>query len=114
MFNQSPPLEDKEAVTAEVVKDAADGNSDAVIVDVRMPDEYAEGHIGGSLLLPLPELSEKLSEIPDKTKKIYVYCRKGVRGASAAGQLKDLGYTNVHNMTGGIEAWTEKGFPTVK
>ena len=101
-------------VTIDTVKEAADKKFDAVIVDVRMPVEYAQGHIDGSLLLPLPELVENLSKIPDKTKKVYVYCRRGIRSANAAEQLKSLGYTDVHSMSGGIEAWIEKGYPTVK
>lgn len=105
---------DKTAVDVDVVKEALDNKANITLVDVRTPEEYAEGHIGESVLVPLQELQEQLEKIPDKTKTIYVYCRRGVRGVQAVEVLKNLGYTDVRNMLGGIEAWMLKNYSIQK
>lgn len=110
MYNPFSFLKDKDEVSVDVVKDAMESKAPVTLVDVRNPDEYTEGHIKNSLLLPLPELLGLVSKLPDTSKTLYVYCRRGIRGARAVAELKRVGYTDVHNMTGGIEAWTEKGY----
>jgi len=84
-----------------------------VFIDVRTPEEYAEGHIAGARLIPLQELAQRLSEVP-KDKRVYVYCHSGRRSAAAARQLAEAGFTNIENIVGGITAWLEAGYPTVK
>ncbi len=109
--------QDETAVDVDVVRETLDKKTNITLVDVRTPEEYAEGYIAGSVLVPLQDLQgaqEQLGKIPDKEKTLYVHCKRGVRGAQAVDILRSLGYKDVHNVTGGIEAWTEKGFPTVK
>lgn len=84
-----------------------------VLIDVRTPEEYAEGHIQGAKLIPVQELQTRLNEIP-KDKQVYVYCRSGKRSAKAAGILAGTGFTNIENVLGGITAWQQSGYPTVK
>jgi phage shock protein E len=83
-----------------------------VLVDVRTPQEYAELHIPGSILIPLDTLkTEAEKKLMDKKAIIYLYCRSGNRSASAAKTLVELGYSKVYNI-GGISSWpfeTEKG-----
>lgn len=76
----------------------------AVIVDVRTPQEYAQGHIGGGINIPLGEISTFPQHVEDKKTPVYVYCRSGARSASAAQALREMGYTHVTNA-GGIMSW---------
>lgn len=83
-----------------------------VLVDVRTPEEYADVHIPGSILIPLDTIKREANKkLTDKEATIYVYCRSGNRSDSAAKILAELGYTKVYNI-GGITSWpyeTEKG-----
>ncbi len=85
-------------------------NPDVLLLDVREPDEYEAGHIPGIMLIPMGEVADRLSEIPqDKT--IIVTCRSGNRSAQIADLLRSSGYSRVHNMEGGLLAWLEAGHP---
>jgi phage shock protein E len=79
----------------------------AKLVDVRMPDEFASGHVPGAVNIPLHELSSRLSEIGPPTTKVVVYCRSGSRSASALKSLQRAGYANVYDM-GPASAWPGK------
>ena len=79
----------------------------AVLLDVRTPQEYREGHIPGSQNVPLQQL-DKVEEVTEnKDTILYVYCRSGARSRQAVSLLKHMGYTNVHNI-GGIAAYSGK------
>ena len=75
-----------------------------LILDVRQPNEYEEGHIPGAKLIPLPDLSERLDEIDAKQEKI-VYCAIGGRSRVAAQMLSGKGLENIYNLAGGFKAW---------
>lgn len=85
-----------------------------VLLDVRRPEEFAEGHIEGAINIPLEDLMANLSQLPDKTAKIIVYCKSGHRAAMATQALIQNGYTTVLNLGGGIGAWIAAELPTVK
>jgi sulfur-carrier protein adenylyltransferase/sulfurtransferase len=86
----------------------------AVLVDVREPDEWANGHIPGALYIPRGFLELRIEEkIPDKAGEVIVYCAGGTRSAFGAKSLQDLGYTNVSSMTGGFGKWKESGYTIV-
>ena len=76
----------------------------AVLLDVRNMDEYAAGHIPGSINLPLPVISEAEQRIPNKATPLFIYCLAGTRSSRAISALKAMGYTNLHNI-GGIRSW---------
>ena len=79
----------------------------AVLLDVRTPQEYREGHIPGSQNVPLQQL-DKVEEVAEnKDTVLYVYSRSGARSRQAVSLLKHMGYTNVHNI-GGIAAYSGK------
>ena len=79
----------------------------AVLLDVRTPQEYREGHIPGSQNVPLQQL-DKVEEVTEnKDTVLYVYCRSGARSRQAVSLLQAMGYTNVHNI-GGIAAYHGK------
>lgn len=90
-------------------------NGSTALVDVRTPEEYAEGHLPGASNCDWKAedfLSQMESAFPKGT-PIAIYCRSGRRSAEAAAALSKAGYT-VCNMLGGYLAWTEAGKPTTK
>ena len=76
-----------------------------IILDVRTPEEYAEGHIPGAINVPNEEIgTTEIAELPDKSQLILVYCRSGRRSKEASEKLVGLGYTNIVEF-GGILDW---------
>ena len=79
----------------------------AILVDVRTPQEYRDGHISGSKNVPLQTI-DKISSVADnKNIPLFVYCYSGGRSRQAAAMLQHMGYTNVQNI-GGITAYSGK------
>ncbi|MFN3179033.1 MAG: rhodanese-like domain-containing protein [Thermus sp.] len=85
----------------------------AVVVDVRTPQEFAEGHVPGAINLPVEAVAQWADTLP-KDKPVYLYCRSGNRSRQAAEYLKRKGYTNLYNLEGGILAIQREGFPLVR
>ena len=76
-----------------------------IIVDVRRPDEFNEGHISGAINIPNEEIAGSMPPaLPDKNQLLFIYCRSGNRSKEAAQKLADMGYTNVYEF-GGINTW---------
>ena len=87
----------------------------AILLDVRSPEEWAEGHAQGARFLPFREVDEKAAKIlPDKDAPIVTYCAVGGRAAIAAHSLRQLGYTHVVAMKGGIDDLKAAGQPLQK
>lgn len=107
-FNDGLIEEDEKgykSITSEDAKLELDKNSNIFLLDVRSQEEYDEGHIPNSMLMPVDELENLvLHEITDKNAKIFVYCAAGSRSEIACEKLVNLGYTNVYNL-GGIIDW---------
>jgi len=99
------------SITPKEVYEIIKNNEDYLIIDVRGPEEYAEGHIETAKLIPVSELEDSLGELPDD-KPIIVYCRSGKRSRSAADILIENGFGNVYDM-GGIIDWQAEGYPVV-
>jgi rhodanese-related sulfurtransferase len=98
----------------DVKQGAALQNRGALLLDVREPDEYAQGHAPGSTLIPLGQLEQRLSEITSyKNKPVAVICRSGRRSAQAAKLLDQAGFSTVSNVEGGMLAWQKAGLPVV-
>lgn len=79
----------------------------AVLLDVRTPEEYAEGHIEKSKNIPLQSIEQTEAVIKDKSTPLFVYCRSGGRSTQATSILKRMGYTHVENI-GGILSYNGK------
>lgn len=79
----------------------------AVLLDVRTPQEYREGHIPGSRNVPLQSIGEGSGIPAGKDAPLFVYCHSGARSRQAAGLLTRIGYQNVKNI-GGMAAYTGK------
>ena len=85
-----------------------DENKDYVIVDVRTPDEYKEGHIPNAINIPNETINETVyDKLQDKNQLILIYCRSGSRSRQAAYKMQKLGYTNLVDF-GGIINWKGK------
>lgn len=84
--------------------------SGASVLDVRNPDEYQEKHVPGAVLVPLPQLADRIGDVPEG-RPLYVICAKGGRSMQAATAMKaKLGW-DVVNVAGGTEAWAAEGRP---
>lgn len=79
----------------------------AILLDVRTPEEYKEGHIPGSVSIPLAALPARYNELGALDTPLFVHCLSGGRSGQAVSFLKRAGYTNVKNI-GGINAWRGK------
>ena len=79
----------------------------AILLDVRTPQEYREGHIPGSKNIPLQEIGRISGIAGKKNTSLFVYCHSGARSRRAAGELQRMGYLHVKNI-GGISAYTGK------
>ncbi len=77
---------------------------DAVLLDVRTKEEYAEGYIPGSINIPLDDILEVENIVPDHEKQIFVYCLRGSRSKKAVSKMKMLGYKNAVSI-GGIASY---------
>jgi rhodanese-related sulfurtransferase len=74
-----------------------------VLVDVRRPKEYAEGHVQGAINIPVGEIADRLDELP-RDRPIVVYCRSGGRAAKAMKLLNENGFDKVQSL-GGMSNW---------
>lgn len=111
MFQQLFGRSRVQEVTAEQTK--ARQKAGAVIVDVREPYEWSEGHIPGALLIPLGSLARRSGEL-DPSKDVIAVCRSGNRSISAALILQRAGFTQVSSMSGGMISWMRNRFPTTR
>ena len=85
------------------------------LIDVREEDEFAICRLDWAELLPLSQLAEQAPlRLVDKDKPVVVYCHHGMRSAHAAHYLRSIGYEEVYNLTGGINAWAERVDPEMQ
>lgn len=109
-------------ISAADADEAIKKNPDTLVLDVREPAEWAEGHVPGALLVPRGMLEAKADleyanrepRLADRTQPIIVHCASAARSAMAAAVLQQMGFTNVRSLAGGIVAWKEKGLPIEK
>jgi adenylyltransferase/sulfurtransferase len=98
-------------MTPEELKQRLDAGDDLFVLDVRDPHEYQICNLGGHLI-PLNDLPKRVGEL-DPAREIVVHCKLGGRSAKAVDFLKQAGFTRVHNLAGGINAWSERVDPKV-
>lgn len=86
---------------------------ETTIIDVRTPEEFAEGHLAGALNIDVngPDFAERIAAL-DPAGTYAVYCRTGNRSAVAVDHMVDQGFESVYHLGGGIVAWTDAGHPT--
>ena len=101
----------KRDMTVEEFKQRLDKGDDLFVLDVREPHEYQICNLGGHLI-PLNDLPKRVSEL-DSSREIVVHCKMGGRSAKAADFLRQAGFSRVHNLAGGIDAWSKDVDPSV-
>jgi len=106
--NAPPPVNQ---MTVHVLKQKLDDGEDLVLIDVRGDDERAKGSIEGSK--PWNDAAMDLVESLPKDAEIIIHCHMGGRSQALADALRRRGYTNLHNVSGGIKAWAEEIDPTL-
>jgi rhodanese-related sulfurtransferase len=86
-----------------------------VILDVRTPDEFAEGHLEGAKNIDFnaKDFAERLGKL-DKEKPYLVHCRSGGRSGRSLATFEKLGFKKIYHLDGGILAWEDAGLPVVK
>ncbi len=98
--------------TGEAVELLAGPPADLVVLDVRTPEEYDTGKIEDAVNIDFyaEDFAAQLEEL-DRDAPYFVYCRSGNRSATTIETMRELGFTDVHELDGGIVAWTEAGLP---
>lgn len=83
-------------------------DNNSVLIDVRTPREYNDGHIPNSILINIyePDFADEIQKL-DKDKNYFLYCRSGNRSYHAGMLMKQLGFKYVYNLSAGILAWNE-------
>ena len=84
----------------------------AVVVDVREPVEFRDGHLPGAVNIPMGQLTRRLDEL-DRTRPVYVVCASGNRSGAMVDVLTAAGY-DATNVAGGTSAWIRAGRPIEK
>lgn len=81
----------------------------ALLLDVRRPDEFAQGHLPGAVNMDVsdPDFAQRIGTL-DPKRQAFVYCRSGARSAKAAKELGVAGFTHVFNLAGGMLEWPSK------
>jgi rhodanese-related sulfurtransferase len=112
---QTPIFKDISAKEAADLVEKNKDNADFGIIDVRTPSEYALEHLDKATNIDYSSSNFK-SELEklDKNKTYFIYCHSGNRSKKALEVMRELEFSEVYNMLGGISAWTDGGFPTVK
>jgi rhodanese-related sulfurtransferase len=100
---------------AALLKRMKQKDASMIVLDVRTPEEYADGHVPGAINIPYTHLPARISELPDAgDKDIVIYCATGVRAARAASRFRDNGFTRLLHLDGDMKAWREKKQPEAK
>jgi molybdopterin/thiamine biosynthesis adenylyltransferase/rhodanese-related sulfurtransferase len=114
-YEQFCGMRDEEAIpdmSPHELKRRMDAGEPFELIDVREPFEYEIARIDGAKLIPLGEITERLDEL-NGDQLIIVHCHSGKRSAQAVGLLQQHGFTKVHNLEGGIDAWSDQIDPSV-
>ncbi len=91
------------------------GNPDFLIIDVRTPEEFKDGHIENAILIDFyaENFTDEIAKL-DREKTFFIYCRSGNRSGQALDIMAELGFQEVYNLSVGIKGWIAQGFPIVK
>jgi adenylyltransferase/sulfurtransferase len=106
-FKEKNALRNVRSITVHDLKARIDAGEKSVIVDVREPHEWEISSIEGTLRIPKGQVVARAAEIP-RDVEVVVHCKTGVRSRDAILMLQDLGFTNLVNLAGGINAWARE------
>jgi rhodanese-related sulfurtransferase len=95
---------------------ASTGSGDPpLVLDVRTPEEFAEGHVPGAVNIPQDELGRRIQELAQRRRQeVVVYCERGPRAAKAAVVLAGAGFSDVRHLAGDMAGWRSAGLPIAR
>lgn len=90
-------------------------SKEAILIDVRTPAEYAQGHLANAVSIDIyaNDFKSRIGKL-DKTKPVFVYCKAGSRSGSAVNIMEEMGFKEIYDLSGGIIGWQQANKPTVK
>jgi phage shock protein E len=98
-----------------VVERLAWGDRSMLLLDVRTPAEYSEGHLPGAVNIPHTELAARIGELSDaRSRDIVVYCRSGNRTTQALKVLGDAGFQRLFHLKGDFQGWSGQDRPVIR
>jgi rhodanese-related sulfurtransferase len=90
-------------------------NDDAVVIDVREANDFNNGHIKNAKNVPMSSFRSQLESLEKhRDKPVLMYCRSGSQSGKACRMLKKSGFSNIHNLGGGIVGWQDANLPLTK
>ena len=95
-------LENKE-ISYQKLQEMMQKNTNALLIEARSKQELKEGHLEGSINIPLYEIDNQLDKLQDKQRTIIIYCASGHRSKQAKEKLEKLGYENVYHLKNGLD-----------
>lgn len=107
------PAPSVKEMPVEELKAKLDRGETPLIIDVREPWEYDVVHLSQATLIPMNTIPDRMGEL-DKRAEIVVHCHHGARSWNVAAYMLQHGFTNVQNLTGGIDAWARRVDRTMK
>lgn len=103
----------KDRITVHQLTELINSGEEMVLVDIRLPWEYEEGHIPGSISIPYFQITEVASQGLLHDRRVVLYCRVGVKSIRTRNLVRAMGVEDVVDLAGGIFAWEEAGWDTV-
>jgi rhodanese-related sulfurtransferase len=97
--------------SSEDLKARLDAGEDLLLIDVREPQEWAQGTLPGAYTIPRGVLEGQIDGRVPYESRVVLYCGSGARSALAARSLREMGYCNVENLDGGFAGWLQAGNP---
>jgi hydroxyacylglutathione hydrolase len=109
------PVQKLQQVTVQTLHEQLESSRDGrsfLVLDVRDPGEWDEGHIKGAIHIPYYSVEQRLQEL-DRTRPMVVTCASGQRSTLACSVLQKHGFAALSNVVGGMDAWNDAGFETI-
>ena len=100
-------------ITAQELAQRLAHDRDLVVLDVREPAEWADGHVSGARHIPMRQISERIGEIP-RDGTVAITCAGGARSSVVGSMLLARGFTDIVNVWGGMTGWAQAGLPTAR
>jgi hydroxyacylglutathione hydrolase len=108
------PLRQTQVISVGELHERLAGGAGVDVLDVRAAEEWTAGHIDGAVNVHAGQLAERMAEVPAGDGPLAVTCAGGYRSTVAVSVLESAGFDNIINVTGGMDAWTAAGLPTVR
>ena len=109
-FAEDAMLPEAPSITPAELHAQRESGAAPLVIDVRTPEEYASGHLPGSVNIPFDQVVQRISEL-DAPNGVALYCMVGPRARKGESALLAAGHTSVFHLDGGLAAWQQAGYP---